>query len=62
MSQIMQIAKAKNLGSFPTRDSGETNQGSLLDLGLDASDMIGLSWIFLDYPMSFLKTRGDENL
>ena len=54
MSQIMQIAKEKNLRSFPTLDRSEINQGSLRDLGLNAKDMIGLSWIFLDHPSLYL--------
>ena len=48
MSQIMQIAKEKSLGSFPLGDYSEANQESVFDYGLDAKDMIGLSCLFPD--------------
>jgi len=48
MSQIMQIAREKNLCSFPKLDAGKNNQGSYFGHGLDAHDMIGLSWLLLE--------------
>ena len=54
MNQIMQIAKEKNLSSLPAKDFGYSNHESTLDYGLEARDMIGLSWIFLDPTSSHL--------
>ena len=48
MSQIIQIAREKNLGNFPNKDRVKNNQGSIFGHGLISQDMIGLSWIFLD--------------
>ena len=48
MSQIMQITKEKNLCSFPKWNGGEPNQGSFIDHGLDATDMMGLSWLLIE--------------
>ena len=48
MSQIIQIAKEKSLSSFPLEDYREANQESVIDYGLDAKDMIGLSCLFPD--------------
>ena len=44
----MQIAREKNLCSFPKLDAGKNNQGSYFGHGLDAHDMIGLSWLLLE--------------
>ncbi|MDX1442086.1 MAG: hypothetical protein R3237_06480 [Nitrosopumilaceae archaeon] len=50
----MQIVKEKNLYSLPEMDSGLSNHESAIDYGLEAKDMIGLSWIFLDSQTSDL--------
>lgn len=44
----MQITKEKNLCTFPKWDGGEANQGSFIDHGLDATDMMGLSWLLIE--------------
>lgn len=61
MSQIMQIAKEKTPSNFSAEKLGDAKNAPIAISEIKAADMIGLSWIFFDYPpIEFLK-RGGNN-
>lgn len=54
MSQIMQIAKEKTPSILPTLKMDDAKNASLFSVENNATDMMGLSWVILDYPQLHL--------
>lgn len=54
MSQIMQIAKEKIHSRLPTLEMDDAKNTSSFSVENNATDMMGLSWIVLDYPQLYL--------
>lgn len=54
MSQVIQITKEKSTNSFSVLEYGDAKNASFSSSKLTANDAIGLSWVFLDNPVSYL--------
>ncbi|QLH07380.1 hypothetical protein C5F50_10095 [Nitrosopumilus ureiphilus] len=54
MSQIMQIAKEKTPSNVLILENGDVKNTPASSSVYIGSDMMGLSWMILDYPESYL--------
>jgi len=48
----MQSAKEKTLGKLPTLKMNDAKNASLFSVENNAADMMGLSWLVLEHPLS----------